>query len=295
MTTQWRESQPPHAAPAAPARHCREHAPLQGGPQTAADVRGASAHRAGAPAAFARACVWEGAAAGALGPQRARSQQQPVCVWWMLCTQSHPLTAVCLRAWRSPTPQNQRPHGRQVTFLAAVRVLFWKMWSRTTVHQTVDFSDAAHGHVTFKLLSSVRVGVGAHARASGLFPTAADTASPTPCSSARHIHTHTHTHTQDMMSHLNGSWQLQLLSPADADAPALTRVTYRFEMWPKGEERGCVCQRAVVAQSVCGLCCIQAPHVVAHARHQHPRCSIDTHTRTPTTQVCRRRCATCLA
>jgi hypothetical protein len=194
-----------------------------------------------------------------------------------------------------PPPQNQRPHGRQVTFLAAVRVLFWKMWSRTTVHQTVDFSDAAHGHVTFKLLSSVRVGVGAHARASGLFPTAADTASPTPCSSARHIHTHTHTHTQDMMSHLNGSWQLQLLSPADADAPALTRVTYRFEMWPKGEERGCVCQRAVVAQSVCGLCCIQAPHVVAHARHQHPRCSIDTHTRTPTTQVCRRRCATCLA
>jgi hypothetical protein len=36
------------------------------------------------------------------------------------------------------------------------------------------------------------------------------------------------------MSHLTGQWELQQLAAAGPNSPPTTRVTYSFEMWPKG-------------------------------------------------------------
>lgn len=39
---------------------------------------------------------------------------------------------------------------------------------------------------------------------------------------------------QDLMSHLEGEWQLEQVAAAAPLTPAVTKVTYTFEMWPKG-------------------------------------------------------------
>lgn len=44
----------------------------------------------------------------------------------------------------------------QVTFVAPVRILIWKNWARTEVHQTVDLSDSSNVRVNFRLMHSVR-------------------------------------------------------------------------------------------------------------------------------------------
>jgi hypothetical protein len=44
----------------------------------------------------------------------------------------------------------------QVTFVAPVRILIWKKWARTEVHQTVDLSDSSNIRVNFRLMHSVR-------------------------------------------------------------------------------------------------------------------------------------------
>lgn len=43
----------------------------------------------------------------------------------------------------------------QVTFVAPVRILIWKKWARTEVHQTVDLSDSSNVRVNFSLMHSV--------------------------------------------------------------------------------------------------------------------------------------------
>ncbi|KAF6261798.1 hypothetical protein COO60DRAFT_723196 [Scenedesmus sp. NREL 46B-D3] len=42
----------------------------------------------------------------------------------------------------------------------------------------------------------------------------------------------------DLMSHLTGQWELQQLAAAGPGTPAVTKVTYTFEMWPKGVPSG---------------------------------------------------------
>lgn len=43
----------------------------------------------------------------------------------------------------------------QVVFVAPVRIVFWKKWAHTEVHQTVDMSDPSNVTVTFDLVQSV--------------------------------------------------------------------------------------------------------------------------------------------
>eukprot|EP00883_Tetradesmus_obliquus_P007001 jgi/Sobl393_1/17573/SZX71393.1 len=42
----------------------------------------------------------------------------------------------------------------------------------------------------------------------------------------------------DLMSHLTGQWELQQLPAAGPEGQPATRVTYSFEMWPKGVPSG---------------------------------------------------------
>jgi len=40
--------------------------------------------------------------------------------------------------------------------VAPVRIVFWKKWAQTEVHQTVDMSDPSNVRVDFSLVHSVR-------------------------------------------------------------------------------------------------------------------------------------------
>lgn len=40
--------------------------------------------------------------------------------------------------------------------MAPVRIVFWKKWAQTEVHQTVDMSDPSNVKVNFSLVHSVR-------------------------------------------------------------------------------------------------------------------------------------------
>jgi len=44
----------------------------------------------------------------------------------------------------------------QVVFTAPIRVLFWKTWARTRVHQCINTRDPLLTKVSFRLVSSVR-------------------------------------------------------------------------------------------------------------------------------------------
>jgi len=102
------------------------------------------------------------------------------------------------------------PIQEDVTFVAPMRVLFWKKWARTTVRQVADLSGGAAGTgavaVRFELLHS------------------------------------------DLMSRLEGSWTFtperaasackDLSCGAGGAAWPLSRVQYRFCMWPKGVPSG---------------------------------------------------------
>jgi hypothetical protein len=48
------------------------------------------------------------------------------------------------------------------------------------------------------------------------------------------------------MSHLTGQWELQQLAAAGPDSLPATKVTYAFEMWPKGELKGTGCNTSLL-------------------------------------------------
>lgn len=115
---------------------------------------------------------------------------RPVDLWQLLaCQESRPVFRV------EDRKQLSCSNGKiveRVVFVAPVRIVFWKKWAQTEVHQTVDMSDPSNVRVDFSLVHS------------------------------------------DMMLHLTGSWQFELLEQPSSVSLGRTKVTYCFEMWPKG-------------------------------------------------------------
>lgn len=137
--------------------------------------------------------------------------------------------------------------------MAPVRIVFWKKWARTEVHQTVDMRDPTNVRVEFHLLHSVSSSLCLmlEPRHTELqlhpFMAAGQPCNSVAVSCCRRLNMLpclviivAITSQQDMMSHLSGSWHFEQLQPPSSSSLGSTRVTYKFEMWPKGEEHTAV-------------------------------------------------------